>query len=32
MRKLIIDNMVRLDAPAEAFVRFGFEVPEAIAT
>ena len=32
MRQLIIDNMVRLDAPAEAFVRFGFEVPEAIAT
>ena len=32
MRQLIIDNMVRLDAPAEAFIRFGFEVPEAIAT
>ena len=32
MRQLIIDNMVRLDAPAEAFVRFGFEVPEAITT
>ena len=27
MRQLIIQNMVRLDAPAEAFSRFGFETP-----
>ena len=30
MRQLAVDNMVRLDAPAEAFVRFGFEVPKPI--
>ena len=27
MRQLIIQNMVRLDAPAEAFSRFGFKTP-----
>ena len=32
MRQLIIENMVRLDAPAEAFNRFGFEMPKVATT